>query len=53
MNELEVIEHNRCRLCGNSDLEFIFSIGDQYINDFVLEEKIDQGQTAQLDIVYC
>ncbi|MBI71047.1 MAG: hypothetical protein CME29_04900 [Gemmatimonadetes bacterium] len=53
MNELEVIEHNRCRLCGNSDLEFIFSIGDQYINDFVLEEKIDQGKTAPLDIVYC
>ena len=53
MDDLKVVEHSKCRLCGNDSLDFIFSIGDQYINDFVTEDKINKGKTAPLDIVYC
>lgn len=51
--DIKTIEHNKCRLCGNESLEFIFSIGDQYINDFVTEDRINKGRRAPLDIVYC
>jgi cyclopropane fatty-acyl-phospholipid synthase-like methyltransferase len=51
--QIKNVEHNKCRLCGNSSLEFVFSIGNQYINDFVTEERIKKGNTAPLDIVYC
>ena len=53
VNNLEVIEHKKCRLCGNQSLEYIFSIGNQYINDFVTEDRIKKGKIAPLDIVYC
>ena len=51
--DIKTIEHNKCRLCDNQSLEFIFSIGNQYINDFVTEDRINKGRRAPLDIVYC
>lgn len=42
-----------CRLCGSADLREVFSIGNQYINDFVPKEKIGQGLRAPLDLVWC
>lgn len=53
MNNLTAVEHHKCRLCGNDELDFIFSIGNQYINDFVTKENIEKGKTAPLDIVHC
>jgi SAM-dependent methyltransferase len=49
----ETIEHKNCRLCGSSDLEFVFSVGDQYINDFVPIDRVGQGIRAPLDLVMC
>jgi len=49
----ETVEHNKCRLCGNSELHKVFSLGDQYINDFVTEENIGKGVIAPLEIVHC
>lgn len=49
----KTIEHHKCRLCGNPNLEEVFSLGDQYINDFVVKEKIGKGVIAPLEIVYC
>lgn len=48
-----VIEHTKCRLCGSDKLEFIFSVGDQYINDFVPADRVGQGLRAPLDLVMC
>jgi len=33
--ELGIIEHNSCRVCGKNDLEPILYLGDQYIVNFV------------------
>lgn len=48
-----VVEHNKCRLCGAPDMQFLFSVGDQYINDFVPKERIGKGLKAPLDLVMC
>ena len=50
---MKVIEHKKCRLCGSKDLVEAFSIGDQYINDFVPIEKVGQGIKAPLDLIMC
>jgi NDP-4-keto-2,6-dideoxyhexose 3-C-methyltransferase len=49
----ETIEHNKCRLCGDPNLDKVFSLGNQYINDFVTESNIGKGVIAPLEIVHC
>lgn len=49
----KIIKHNKCRLCNSSQLEEAFSLGDQYINDFVEKEKVTSGIKAPLDLVIC
>ncbi len=49
----KVIKHTKCRLCGHDKLDPVFSLGDQYINDFVTEDRIGQGLKAPLSIVHC
>ena len=49
----KTIKHNACRLCGSDCLEEAFSLGDQYINDFVEKDKIKKGIKAPLDLVMC
>lgn len=51
--KFENVEHVKCRLCGSAELEEAFSLGDQYINDFVTEDKINKGLKAPLDLVMC
>jgi len=50
---METITRTSCRLCGSTELENVFSLGNQYINDFVPAERIGKGLTAPLDIVMC
>lgn len=47
------VEHTQCRLCKRPDLDEVFSLGEQYINDFVTEENISKGLKAPLEIVHC
>ena len=47
-DERKVIKHTKCRLCGHNWIQFSL---DQYINDFVTEDKI--GQAKPLSIVHC
>ena len=47
------VEHKICRLCKSPDLDSVFSLGEQYINDFVTEENISKGLKAPLEIVHC
>ena len=49
----KTITHNSCRLCGSDQLEDAFSLGDQYINDFVEKDKVKAGIKAPLDLVMC
>jgi len=50
---METITRTTCRLCGSDALKDVFSLGDQYINDFVPKERIGKGLTAPLDMVVC
>lgn len=50
---MEIITRNACRLCGSSDLKDMFSLGEQFINDFVPQERIGKGLTAPLELMMC
>jgi len=50
---VETITRKTCRLCGSNDLQDVFSVGDQYINDFVPLERVGKGLKAPLDLVMC
>ena len=52
-SEMKVVEHNSCRLCHSGELEDVFSLGNQYINNFVSKEQIGEGLKAPLDLVIC
>ena len=38
-----VVSHDTCRLCGSQNMRGMFSLGDQFINDFVDKEYIENG----------
>ena len=50
---METITRTTCRVCGSPDLHDVFSLGEQYINDFVPPEKVGEGLKAPLDLVMC
>jgi len=50
---METFTQTTCRLCGSSGLRDVFSLGDQYINDFVPPERIGKGLKAPLELVMC
>lgn len=50
---MEIITRSTCRLCGSKNLEDVFSLGEQYINDFVPKERIGHGLKAPIDLVMC
>jgi NDP-4-keto-2,6-dideoxyhexose 3-C-methyltransferase len=50
---MDTITRTTCRLCGSADLQDVFSVGNQYINDFVPKERIGKGLQAPLDLVSC
>lgn len=50
---METITRKTCRLCGSDDLSDVFSLGEQYINDFVPLDKIGKGIRAPLDLILC
>lgn len=50
---METIMHTTCRLCGESGLREILSLGEQYINDFVPPDRIGKGLIAPLELVMC
>lgn len=50
---VETTTRTRCRLCRSEGLEEVFSLGEQYINDFVPYERIGKGLKAPLDLVMC
>lgn len=50
---MEVIRRTTCRLCKSADLDEVFSLGEQYINDFVPREQIGKGAKAPLELMMC
>jgi NDP-4-keto-2,6-dideoxyhexose 3-C-methyltransferase len=50
---METTKRTTCRLCGSSRLQEVFSLGDQYINDFVPPDRVGKGLRAPLEMVMC
>jgi NDP-4-keto-2,6-dideoxyhexose 3-C-methyltransferase len=49
----ETITRTTCRVCESKKLIDLFSVGNQYINNFVPEEKVYSGIKAPLDLIFC
>lgn len=50
---MEILERKTCRLCNDSRLKDILSLGEQYISNFVLKEEVYNGMKAPLELVMC
>jgi len=50
---MQTTERATCRLCGSDRLQGVFSLGNQYINDFVPPERVGKGLQAPLELVMC
>ncbi|MBI1936249.1 methyltransferase domain-containing protein [Candidatus Woesearchaeota archaeon] len=53
IENLQIIARKTCRVCGFDRLEPVFSIGMQYVNNFVKREGIGKGIKAPLELVLC
>src|SRR5690554_5554884 len=42
-----------CRICGSEDLVPLFSLGEQYVNNFVSKEDITTGPKAPIELELC
>lgn len=42
-----------CRVCGSADLTSLFSLGEQFVSDFVNQEDIHKGHKCPIDIELC
>ena len=50
---LDTKYYDYCRLCGVNGLEYVFDIGNQYVNNFVLKENIGKGVQAPIEVCHC
>ena len=44
--------HTTCRVCGSSDLTFLYNIGKHYVNDFLLPSE-DPGVKVPIELDLC
>ena len=42
-----------CRLCGSQDMTDVFSLGEQYVNDFVSKKDIGNGVVCPITVCHC
>ncbi len=42
-----------CRVCGSDKLDSLFSLGEQYVNNFVPKDEVHKGIKAPLELVFC
>jgi len=46
-------EISSCRICSSKNFEFVYSLGEQYINNFINPEDLNNCLKAPLDLVFC
>ena len=49
----ETVARTTCRVCYSLKLVNLFSLGEQFVNDFVPEAEIYSGLKAPLELVFC
>lgn len=47
------ITHTKCRVCQYEGFIDLFSLGNQFISDFVEKDKVYTGLRCPIDFVYC
>jgi NDP-4-keto-2,6-dideoxyhexose 3-C-methyltransferase len=49
----ETITRTTCRVCQSDRLSFLFSLGSQYINDFISPDERKESIQAPLELMFC
>ena len=49
----ETITRTTCRVCESDRLSFLFSLGSQYINDFISPDEQKKCTQAPLELMFC
>ncbi|MDC1200503.1 class I SAM-dependent methyltransferase [Pelagibacteraceae bacterium] len=44
---------NKCRLCGNKNLNLLYKFGNLFVSNFVSKNMIKEGIKAPLNLVHC
>jgi len=52
-NERGYTTRTTCRVCGSAELESLFSLGDQFVSDFVPAGKVLTGPRCPIELVLC
>ena len=53
-NEIpEIITRTTCRVCNSDQLTDLFSLGDQYVNNFIGKDELHKCVKAPLDMIMC
>ena len=47
------IRINKCRVCGSNNLKNLYSLGNQYVNNFIQKKDLSKCVKAPLDMVFC
>lgn len=50
---LRVITRKTCRICGSDKLSPLFSLGTQYVNNFIDQDELEKCVQAPLEMVFC
>jgi len=51
--ELKTITITNCRVCKSDKLTDLFSLGEQFVNNFVDENEVYSGIKAPLEMIFC
>ena len=51
--KLKTIIRKNCRVCNSSNLSFLFSIGNQYVNNFINKNELKKQIKAPLELIIC
>ena len=51
--KLKIIKRESCRVCDSTMLKPLYSIGEQYINNFIEKDEIKKCIKAPLEMIFC
>jgi len=53
MSNAQYSSRQTCRVCGSNNLKELFSFGEQFVSDFVEQDKVSEGNLVPIDIEQC
>lgn len=49
----QIPQRTTCRVCNGAELKNLFSLGDQFVSDFVIHRKVHRGIRCPLNLQLC